>query len=669
MTKNQVGLPALVTAMVAMTTALCIPAWASSYWVPAPPCHASPHADTREVDGKLSGGGGIVECDVEAFTAKGSAAVPSLLRMLQQPAGSYSRKVATEAVRRIGSAAAPTLPLLLGHVRREAGCPKEGKSDLLAPCYEHPVAASLSAIEALGPASSQSAWSGLLALSQDLQANTWFAEQAFWTFWRLTAAAPGERMGALSMLRSKRQVDPRILDELAHFRIAHAPLSDPGLPTAEELLLHRASAQLIETYLARHGETVGIATLLRLDTRHPDAPGLRAAFDEALVKRRAVPDLDAIFARAAGDVDVLGVVLAKVALLGLSAPRTIEVALARLSDKKAAPAVARHLAASKGQIPAARAVLLAYLAESGHKDIQRRDVFMKAVIATGSPADVPRPFLLEAMARDFDFVRRMPRSAGQYLCELCAMPQCVAAGALADLGALPPSAMPGLERAFVDSADRGAYFCTVGAARLLAKSGTSSSMKFLLYQFIDPRNEDHVDWMRGLLREHVSAVLPELVRLLTEQLDQRQLASVESLLQAPAAAGLLAWQRARVATALQAAASGPSGGASWRHAGDTVTDGSAASATFPITVAGAAVFRLGNLAPMTPDMFRFMLEAAVGPNEEAGLLAYRILRDYHRQQERDAVHLYKVHARQLAAPATPGGQARWTWIRRMFQRT
>lgn len=662
------ALRALVTAFVAMTAALCMPAWASAIWVPSPPCHESPHADTKEVDGKLRGGDGIVECDAAALARKGAAAVPSLLRMLAQPAWSYSRKVATEAVRRMGPAAAATLPLLLGHVRREAGCPKEGKSDLLTPCDAHPVAASLLAIEALGPAS-QSAWPDLLALSQDPQTNTRLAQEVFWTYWRLTAGTPAERMRALALLHSERAIHPGIKEELANFRIAHAPLSDPQLPSAEELLLHAASAPLIESYLARHGEAAGIATLLRLDARHPAAPGLRPAFDQALVKRKSLPDLDAIFARAAGDVDVLGVVLAKVALLDVSAPRTIDVVVARLSDKAAAPAVARYLAATRRQMPAATPLLLAYLANSGHKDIRRRDAFMKAVLATGSPAAIPRPFLLEAMAHDFDFVRRMPRSNGQYLCELCAMPTCVAAGALADLAPLPASARPGLERAFLDSADRGAYYCTVGAARLLAKSGTSSSMKFLLQQFIDDRNESHVSWMRGLLREHIGPALPELVRLLTEQLDQRQLAAVESLLQAPAAAGLREWQRARVAGALQAAASGPRGAASWRDAGDTTAHGHAPGAAFPATVAGAAVLRLGNVSPMTPDLFRFMLESAVGPNDEAGTLAYRILRDYHREQGRDAEHLFKLYGAQLAAPATPEGIARWTWIRRMFQKT
>lgn len=227
----------------------------------------------------------------------------------------------------------------------------------------------------------------------------------------------------------------------------------------------------------------------------------------------------------------------------------------------------------------------------------------------------------------------------------------------ASLAPLAPSDLPMLKVVYRDAARAGATDCLAAVAGMIAEIRSGPALDFLYERFLDGGNEEHTYLLSQILMRNVEQLLPRIEAEIGGLRDG-PLAAVESLLLAPAARDALQRQRARVLPGLLALPLRKdaddllpepiSGYGLVIRSGPGILIG-----RYPATRGALAVRRIGQLAPMTPEVVSALLRVAAGPYDETGYQAVAVL-DKIKNDDRSLGGARLKEIRKLLAKTPPG---------------
>ncbi|NHZ95312.1 hypothetical protein [Massilia sp. CCM 8734] len=482
--------------------------------------------------------------------------------------------------------------------------------------------------------------------------------KGFDLFWKFTQGYERERVDALHVMLAEENLSRHTVAVLAPFLAAMGRRGGPALAQLRAALrMPQLGAELVDPFLAVQGNDVGIAHLLTVYAASSDA-AMHTAIYLALKKRASPEELDRqIF----NTVTVPALLPAALNLIqrGIASPRTIDYFVERLDHPSTAVAAADVFIALNQAVPKAHRRLLAMAAGDRAHGVHR-DALSKAIARTGALSDLARGALL-------DGARPAPgcTTAG------CFEAACRSASMLASVGPLPPSDLPTLKLAYGDASRAGATDCLAIVAGMIADFHSRPALDFLYERFLDSGNAEHTYLLSQVLARKVELLVARIEGEIDGLYDAR-LAAVETLLFAPAAKEALHRHRERVLPTLLTLPFGsdadqpvPEPVSRYRlviRNGPGIMIGN-----HPVTKGGLAVYRIGRLAPMTPEVVTTLLRVAAGPHDEAGYQAVTLLSRIRNQDRSLRAARFKEIEDLLAATAPGFAETRLEILRNHYR--
>lgn len=482
-------------------------------------------------------------------------------------------------------------------------------------------------------------------------------------FWDAAHTSDATRLRIVPELLAGKTTFAAMQGRLASFLAGTG--SDVGftLPAVRARLLDDHEAEMVEPFLAAQGPAPGIALLLQLHaSAAPESP-LRRTIEEVLWKRRALPGMDKHLGEAAGNPALLPAVLGLINR-GVDSPQTFALLASRLDQPSEVERTARIFIGLGRPAPQARARLLALLQATGADDVQRRDLLIATLRASGGQADIPPRLLLDGVEHDMALERRGGPDA-------TVLEPCLPGQVLAQAPPLGSSWWPVLKRTYAAALPSGQSACLRPVVAIIARTGERKALGFLYGQLLSSKSAELSSALLPALTAHVGPLMPRMRRDLGRLRGER-LAAVEQLLRGPQASQLLDEYRARVLPGLltlpwnDAAAQG----------GPWTGRISPASGRLPCDDLGLALARVERIGPSTPEVTTWLMRLHAGPCNVASQKAWDMLETLKGTQFSQR----PLRAREVRAllAATPPGRAQqrledllelfeWTYSDRLTQ--